>query len=72
MKAIIIKILFRLLDSNDIYEGIDQDRIDSWLATQYKQRGFREYWRKRDIQILKEFGHGIEGKLYWMWVGRRL
>ena len=71
MKKILIKILFRLLESDDSYAGIDDEKGEKWLASQHGSPDFREYFRKRNLQLLKILGTGIEGKNYWILVGQR-
>lgn len=71
MRKLLIKILFRLLEDKS-YKNIDDVRINKWLASQYQIQGFQDYFRKRDLQLLKTMGLGIEGKNYWIRVGQRM
>jgi hypothetical protein len=72
MKKLIIKLLFRLLEDRNSYEGIKNSKIDDWLASQHGNPGFVEYFRKRDLQILKAFGTLPEEKYYWILAGQRM
>ena len=72
IRKFLINLLFRLLDNNDTYSGIDDERIEKWLGEQGKQAGFREYVRKRDLQLLKTFGTGLTGDTATLWIGQRL
>ena len=72
MKKLLTKILFRLLDENISYQNINEDKIEDWLASQHGAPGFVEYFKKRDLQILKTFGTLPEDKQYWILAGKRL
>ena len=72
MRHLIIKFLLRLLSENQTFEGIDDRKIENWLATQYQHMGFREFVKKRDLTILKTLGMGVEGKAHNMLCGQRL
>ncbi len=69
---LLIRILFKLLSSDDSFRDIDADKIEKWLASQYGNSGFQEYSRKRTLQILKAFGTLPENERYWMLAGQRL
>lgn len=71
MKRYILKLLFRLIEKNEYYKNIDDGKIEMWLAEQHGMPGFLEYFRKRNLQLLKTMGLGIEGKEYWLVVGQR-
>jgi len=71
MRVILTKLLFRLLEDR-LYQDIDDVRINKWLVDQYKLRGFRDYFRKRDLQHLKIMGTGLSQENYQMRVGQRL
>ena len=38
----------------------------------YSHKGFRDYWRKRDLQILKTLGLGLQKDQYQIYLGQRL
>ncbi len=71
MKTILTKLLFRLLDKKEVYANINEDRINEWLARQPQEPGFREYVRKRDLQLLKTIGMGISQENSAVWTGQR-
>ncbi len=71
IREILIKILFRLLDNDKWPEEFDQKRINSWLVRQYSDMGFREYFKKRDVQMLKTMGTGLGRSSYKIWLGQR-
>jgi len=71
MKKHILKLLFRLLQDRT-YQGIDDQRISKWLAYQFKEMGFRDYFQKRDLQHLKVLGTGLNQEQYWIRMGQRL
>lgn len=69
----IIALLFRLLDCRDVcYNDIDQERIDKWLASSWKEKGFQDYFKKRDLQLLRMMGMGLSREKYLTCVGRRV
>lgn len=72
MKKLIIKLLFKLLDKNETYQDIDDKRINEWLFQQFSNIGFREYFRKRDLQLLKTMGVGLDREHYLIYLGQRL
>ncbi len=71
MRALLSKLLFRLLDKKEVYANIDDDKINEWLARQPQEPGFREYIRKRDLQLLKTIGMGISQENSVLWTGQR-
>lgn len=71
-RSIIVKILFRLLESKETYQGINDKIITDWMARQHQDQGFREYFRKRDLQLLKTMGIGLSETEYKIWLGQRL
>jgi len=72
MRKLLINILFRLIDRSETYGGINDEQIVDWLARQWQQPGFREYFRKRDLQILKAIGTGLDQRAYDSYLGQRL
>lgn len=72
MKKLIIKLLFRLLKDKETYKDINDAKIEKWLSEQHGNPGFLEYFRKRDLEILKAFGSLPEEKHYWILAGQRL
>ena len=71
MRKLLIKLLFRVLDKKEVYANIDEERIEEWLSRQPNEPGFREYIRKRDLQLLKTIGMGISQENMNVWVGQR-
>lgn len=73
MRQLIIKLLFRLLDDRkETFKGISEKVLLDYLARQKQTVGFHEYWRKRDLQILKTFGTPLSREAYLIQLGRRL
>lgn len=74
MRKRIIRFLIKLLDRGNVetFQGIDDEAIGNWLAEQTAQQGFRDYVRKRDLQILKAFGNLLDRDSYILLVGQRL
>ena len=72
MRKLLTKILFRLLDKKESYQDINEKRISNWLWRQYTSPGFREYFRKRDLQLLKTMGIGLKRDDYLIYLGQRL
>jgi len=71
IRKLFILLLFRLLDKRETYANIDEERIEEWLSRQPNEPGFREYVRKRDLQLLKTIGMGISQANTTVWVGQR-
>lgn len=71
MREFLIKILFRLLDRDVKVNEINDKQIIEWLARQYSDMGFREYFKKRDLQLLKTMGVGLDQNSYKIWLGQR-
>lgn len=74
MRKRIIKFLIKLLDKGNVetFQGIDNEAIGKWLEEQTSHQGFRDYVRKRDLQILKAFGNLLDRDSYTLLVGQRL
>ena len=71
MRILLIKLLFRLLDKSESYANINEDQIQKWLVSQATSRGFQEYVRKRDLQLLKTIGTGLTEENNKVWLGQR-
>lgn len=71
-KRTIIKILLRLLGENIDYNEIEDKKIVHWLQSQYSDMGFRDYFRKRDLALLKAMGIGLARDNYLIVLGKRL
>ena len=71
-KRILIKILFRLLGQDIKYTEIEDKKIVHWLETQYADMGFRSYFRRRDLKLLKIMGIGLTRDNYLITLGQRL
>lgn len=72
MRKILIKVLIWLMDNHESYHGINDLVIADWLARQRNEPGFQDYFRKRDLQILKTIGTGLSKEAYDIHVGQRL
>jgi len=70
-KLLLIKLLFRLLELPG-YRGINDKNISQWLAAQHQDPRFRDYYRKRDLSILRTMGIGLSDEKYWIMIGQRL
>lgn len=60
------------MTSDESYRGINEKMINDWMVRQYSDQGFHEYFRKRDLQILKTIGTGLDEKDYRIYLGQRL
>jgi len=72
IKRFLIQLLFRLLDPEIKLSGIDDKKIDEWLARQWQDAGYHEYFRRRDLTLLKTMGSGIDDSTYRTYLGKRL
>jgi len=64
LKKLIVKWLLKAMDQKGDYFEIDEEAIEKWLATNFKNPGFREYVRKRDLTLLKTIGAGDFDRLF--------
>lgn len=71
IRKLLIKWLFKLLSDSEMYEHIDDRKIELWLQAQFTNQGFREYYRKRTIILLKTIGAGVNHDNYMMYLGQR-
>lgn len=72
MRKFLIKMLFRLLDTNLSYKDLDPDKVETWLLLQYGNPGLKEYFKLRDFKLLKSIAVGVSEKDYWILLGQRL
>lgn len=72
MKRFLIKILFRMMDRDISYLDINDKKAEDWLARNFKDTGFHEYFRKRDLTLLKTMATGLNRDDYLLAVGQRL
>lgn len=72
IKRRIVRFLIKLLEPSIHYRDIDDTKIESWLADTAKDIRFHEYFRKRDLTLLKALGVGLDREQYVMKVGQRL
>ena len=72
IKRRIIQLLIRLLESKITYRDIDEERINNWLADTSQDMRFQQYFKKRDLTILKSLGIGLERDDYLVKIGQRL
>lgn len=70
----LIRFLYWLLERKYryLYKDIDKEVINRWLLEQNATTGFRDYFRIRDITLLKTLGNPQTQKDYWMTIGRRI
>ena len=71
LRKIIIQLLFRLLEVPN-YGGMSDKNISQWLAAQHQDPRFRDYYKKRDLAILRTIGIGLSPKEYDIMIGQRL
>lgn len=58
---------------NYVYNDINEERMKEWLKSINSElSGFRDYFKMRDLTLLKSLGNGLTQKEYWMTVGRRM
>lgn len=58
---------------NSLYNDVDEDKMNEWLeSVASESSGFRDYFKVRDITLLKSLGNGLTQKQYWIAVGRRM
>jgi len=72
IKDFLITNLIRLLDPSPKIGDIDDKKIEEWLARQWQDVGYHEYFRKRDLTLLKTMGSGIDEATYRTYIGKRL
>jgi hypothetical protein len=72
MKKLIVKLLFRLLGFPFKLEKIDENRRYNWLISIHGNGKFIDYFKKRDLSILKSLGMIQEKENQWMLIGQRL
>jgi hypothetical protein len=53
------------------FQDIDDKKIHNWLSRQFADDGFRDYFRKRDLTLLKTMGVGVNREQYLILVGQR-
>ena len=73
-KRFLIRFVLKLLDESFAvdYKKIDKKSFEQWAYDSYDKAGWRSYFAYEDMKILKSFGQGKEGIVYWMNIGRRL
>lgn len=74
IKRFIIRFALRLLDSSFKvdYKKIDRQAIEDWAYRSFDDVGWRSYFAYEDMKLLKSFGQGKIGEVYWINIGRRL
>ena len=74
MTRLIVKLLIRFLekDAPAWYNGMREEKRKIWLLEQFQNEGMREYFKWRDLTILKTLGMGVTQKEHLMLVGQRL
>ena len=72
MRNFFIRLLLRLLGYNaPIHERINQEAMQMWLKSLNVEAGFKDYFKYRDLQILKTIANGLSEKEYWLYCGMR-
>lgn len=71
IRRLLINLLFRLMDRKISYMDINDKKIQDWLARTYNDMGWREYFRKRDLTLLKTMAVGVNREQYLILVGQR-
>lgn len=74
MKRLLIRFALRLLDSSFKvdYKQMDRKAVEDWAFYSFDNKGWRSYFAHEDMALLKSFGQGKEGLVYWMNIGRRI
>ncbi len=54
-----------------VHEKVDKVAMEEWLKGIQSEHGFRDYFKYRDMQILKTMANGLSEKEYMLNVGRR-
>ena len=74
MKRLLIRFALRLLDSSFKidYKQMDKKAVENWAFRSFDDKGWRSYFAYEDMALLKSFGQGKEGLVYWMNIGRRI
>ena len=70
-RELLVKLLFKLLELPS-YRGISDKNIAQFLASLHQDQRFRDYYRKRDLAILRTLGMGLSERDSWIMVGQRL
>lgn len=73
-KRLILKLLFRLLDSSlpIDYSKIDKMAAEDWLWESFDNVGWRSYFAYEDLKILKQLRQGQTTESYYMLIGRSI
>ena len=71
IRKFLINLLFKLMDRKISYMDIDDKKIQDWLARTHSDMGWREYFRKRDLTLLKTIAVGVNREQYLILVGQR-
>lgn len=50
---------------------INETEMNNWLEGLNATTGFKDYFRYRDLQILKTMANGLTQEQYWLNCGRR-
>jgi len=59
------------MDRKISYMDINDKKIQDWLTRTYNDMGWREYFRKRDLTLLKTMAVGVNREQYLILVGQR-
>lgn len=74
MTKLLTRLLFKLLDGHIVqkYDMIEVKKMERWLLSGYEDSGWKSYFAKEDIKLLKSMATGLDREKYWMMIGRRL
>ena len=73
MKLFLIKLLLRLVTDQVESDKVDKDRMEQWLESLVMPKsGFQDWYTLRKKSIMQSLSIGMEGKEYWMMLGRLL
>lgn len=62
-KKFLIKILIKLLErKEETYRDINDELIESFLRNIHQDPGFHEYFRKRELELLKSIRANLDSK----------
>jgi len=74
MRMFIIRLLFNLIEGikPKVLFKIEEEEINKWLDEIYSRQEFRDYVRKRDMELLQELGKGVDREKYILLLGQRV
>jgi len=76
MRFLLVKILFHLLNLPHFTffdkDNVDKDNLLNWMANTYPLPEFKNYVKRRDLEILQHLGSGQNKNAYLLSVGERI